>query len=481
MCAVSDLDSEKSDETGSDELVQKPKIFLQPDSKVGRFHKSGKIIKTKMICGDVCEKKKICKQNEDFVRKIKEGKVREDIVTIVVEESEDLPGEKKKKGCDMRYGHIKSSCQEGTRRRVSAKCSRIEVPAIRKASAKKNIRKNEEKGKQKPNMLMKNKKQKRKKLLSVLPGFENCLSDDAFRDMVFGKTLEKHLRCKGVKEAIVEDMEKELGSSSRVREQANSLGLNSNQNLSQTVDEVSDGEHDAQEQEILSDILQDDKYRSLFDFYTGSSSEGEKCNPGPAQDVRGNTPSPNNIQFILNDDDSVERGNITHSNTRNSVDPITVAREFEPRTVKTPLTGTSRDIMFGGKRENSNVEELFPIRSSQDDIFKQMTEIMFARGIGNSASCSGSERAQSREFTGQFQTSQRNSIFESFKRSSISTQTSEDSEFGDEDLHEWQKGGVLGKGAYGTVYLALTNRGRMVAVKQVEISQSPSKEAEKVC
>ncbi|XP_031562664.1 uncharacterized protein LOC116298381 [Actinia tenebrosa] len=44
---------------------------------------------------------------------------------------------------------------------------------------------------------------------------------------------------------------------------------------------------------------------------------------------------------------------------------------------------------------------------------------------------------------------------------------------------QWQKGSVLGKGGFGTVYLGLVNTGEMIAVKQVELNNKDESEAEK--
>ncbi len=136
------------------------------------------------------------------------------------------------------------------------------------------------------------------------------------------------------------------------------------------------------------------------------------------------------------------------------------------------------------RRKSSNLTGFLPMLSNQDDTFQRMTEIAFARGVGNSASSyRGSGYYPSKESIGNIPLSQfpRTFIYDSIKRSSISTQTSsDDSECGDDDLRDWVKGNVLGQGAYGTVYCALTNRGRMVAVKQVELNRTHTKEAEKV-
>ena len=45
-----------------------------------------------------------------------------------------------------------------------------------------------------------------------------------------------------------------------------------------------------------------------------------------------------------------------------------------------------------------------------------------------------------------------------------------------EDKISWQKGDILGKGAYGKVYLGMNKRnGKMIAVKQVRLSDSETK------
>ena len=114
----------------------------------------------------------------------------------------------------------------------------------------------------------------------------------------------------------------------------------------------------------------------------------------------------------------------------------------------------------------SNLKENKEVDPNNNNNFREMTRIMFAPDI-DGASSTGSGR--------------RISNCGSIGRSSISTQTSTDgSEFGDEELYDWVKGNVLDQGAYGTVYLALTGRGKMVAVKQVVLSRTHSKESEKV-
>ncbi|XP_070564922.1 uncharacterized protein [Ptychodera flava] len=48
-----------------------------------------------------------------------------------------------------------------------------------------------------------------------------------------------------------------------------------------------------------------------------------------------------------------------------------------------------------------------------------------------------------------------------------------------EDLIHWKKGQVLGRGAFGTVFCGLTNTGKLIAVKQVELSVRGKEDAEK--
>ena len=46
----------------------------------------------------------------------------------------------------------------------------------------------------------------------------------------------------------------------------------------------------------------------------------------------------------------------------------------------------------------------------------------------------------------------------------------------------WKKGAFLGKGAYGSVYVALNeNTGELFAVKQVSLSETDAEETKRVC
>ena len=120
-----------------------------------------------------------------------------------------------------------------------------------------------------------------------------------------------------------------------------------------------------------------------------------------------------------------------------------------------------------------------------NDPYKDMARIAFDPLLVNSALCLSpskeSELSRSKKWSVISGASSRRSSQESsFRRSSVSTQTSDGSESGDEDVIEWTKGNMIGKGAYGTVYLGLTSKGRMTAVKQVELNDADRREAQKV-
>ncbi|XP_072182009.1 uncharacterized protein [Diadema setosum] len=59
---------------------------------------------------------------------------------------------------------------------------------------------------------------------------------------------------------------------------------------------------------------------------------------------------------------------------------------------------------------------------------------------------------------------------------SLSSNTNHSESEGTELLH-WKKGNLLGKGAFGMVYLGLTNTGQLLAVKQVELSERDQEKA----
>ena len=107
-----------------------------------------------------------------------------------------------------------------------------------------------------------------------------------------------------------------------------------------------------------------------------------------------------------------------------------------------------------------------PASANNVDYFKEMTEIAFAPGVNSAISNVPSQLI-----------SRRNSLV----RSSICTQTSiEESDCCEEELHGWLKGAAIDKGAYGTVYLGMTNSGKLVAVKEVELNRNNEEEAEVV-
>ena len=105
--------------------------------------------------------------------------------------------------------------------------------------------------------------------------------------------------------------------------------------------------------------------------------------------------------------------------------------------------------------------------SSSDAYFKELTEIAFAPGINSAISNVPSQRISRRS---------------SLVRSSVCTQTSFDgSDCSEDELHGWRKGSVIDKGANGTVYRGMTNGGKLVAVKEVELNKSDKMKAETVC
>jgi len=99
-----------------------------------------------------------------------------------------------------------------------------------------------------------------------------------------------------------------------------------------------------------------------------------------------------------------------------------------------------------------------------DNYFRELTDIAFAPGINSAISNVPSQRISRRS---------------SLVGSSIGTQTSFDgSDCCEDELHDWKKGAVIDKGAYGTVYRGMTNRGKLVAVKEVELDKIDERKAE---
>ena len=108
-----------------------------------------------------------------------------------------------------------------------------------------------------------------------------------------------------------------------------------------------------------------------------------------------------------------------------------------------------------------------PEISSSETYFKELTEIAFAPGINSAISNVPSQRISRQS---------------SLVRSSVCTQTSFDgSDCSEDELHGWRKGSVIDKGANGTVFRGMTNGGRLVAVKEVELNKSDKIKAETVC
>ena len=107
---------------------------------------------------------------------------------------------------------------------------------------------------------------------------------------------------------------------------------------------------------------------------------------------------------------------------------------------------------------------LSPNVSNFDNYYRELTEIAFAPGINSAISNVPSQRISRRS---------------SLVGSSIGTQTSFDgSDCCEDELHDWKKGAVIDKGAYGTVFRGMTNKGKLVAVKEVELDKIDERKAE---
>ena len=107
-------------------------------------------------------------------------------------------------------------------------------------------------------------------------------------------------------------------------------------------------------------------------------------------------------------------------------------------------------------------------RTNSYDFYKEITGIAFASGV-NTVISSGPSRRVSKD--------------ESLTRSSsISTQgSSEGSECDQEELQGWTRGDVIANNHKCIVYRGLSNRGKIIAVKQVELDRTQgTRDAEKV-
>lgn len=161
-----------------------------------------------------------------------------------------------------------------------------------------------------------------------------------------------------------------------------------------------------------------------------------------------------------------------------------------PRAVSPASSFNSSDTYFSSPRDSSGAETPTPGRdmSSENSIeieyFEQMAR---EKSRVSSGSSNSTIRTQSNVSLGSLGNISQGSVgsfsgpeTEDVVRSRLSASgRSQSSESCEEEI-VWKKGNVLGKGAFGTVWCGLTNKGEMIAVKQVELNHNNSDEAEKV-
>eukprot|EP00794_Sanderia_malayensis_P016812 gene16812-18508_t len=425
------------------------------------------------------QKKKMNKKNEEFLKQVEEGRVRDGMISALITGDAKAGGEvmhdKKKKRNFQSQNKKEEKRSKGVtrvhhRRTMIANNIKIEPLPLKNGSAKGN----KLPAKPKPVKCRKiNKTSKMKKKLnhlSCLPGFENCTNDDSFRDMVFGKSMDKHSKFNVCTDGTNSENSTEDSNNELVKDSSNLLegeedGMMLEPGLNEEVMRI---EEESPLDNTSCDV--DKKYKSIFDFYSSCAEDSDADEMPAYEQIE---------DFDAEEEDAsdVEVNSMAHSDGNNNGEIPIVDIEG----VHFLKEDNQDAVSYGYSAKSSNLTGFLPVLSNQEDkMFREMTKIAFARGVGNSASSyRGSVSGHSNELR---TPSHRSSIpFDIVKRSSISTQTStDDSECGDEDIRDWMKGHMLGQGAYGTVYCGLTSRGRMVAVKQVELDRTHTKEAEKL-
>ena len=378
----------------------------------------------------------------------------------------------------------------------------------------------------------------RKTHLSQLPGFKNCSSNDEFMDMVLGKSIDKPTKCAALDE-IQGGKLTESGDDSERQNEISEIGTEN----CPSGDKSSDDQENLHEKHDSAKYPQrhsfDEKYGSILQFYTTSPDNQEiestdfKGHGSKSTDVTGQSAASPDVgvqslnlslgsfgeearKYIfeshleMSDKDvecpssSNEESDEEHLSKRGSLlrqkgfdnshkehlskrGSLLRQRSFDNshlddgQQISYQETEKPRFLIEETKQMEDNIGE----GSSGDNFFKNMARIAFAPGLisfNSEASNRGTGGRRSEELSAQdISIFNQRARVNSINRSSISTQTScDDSECGDDDLHDWVKGNILGRGSHGKVCLGMTSRGRLVAVKQVELSLSHAKEAEKV-
>lgn len=162
-----------------------------------------------------------------------------------------------------------------------------------------------------------------------------------------------------------------------------------------------------------------------------------------------------------------------------------------PRPESSASSLNSSDTYFSSPRDSSGGETPTPGRdiSSENSIEIEYYERMArekSRVSSGSSSSNSTIRTQSNVSLGSLGNISQGSVgsfsglvTDSVVRSRLSASVRSQSSESCEEEIVWKKGNVLGKGAFGTVWLGLTNMGEMIAVKQVELNHSNLDEAEK--
>lgn len=509
------------------------KVVLIPDVLV----KSPEFSPTKEtfppLTGDKTSKENIYKQNVAFMDDVKHGKARENIVEDLFGKRSDLSKSKsclavpKNLGMMKKRQNIERKCSASTKK----SCSAVKMPNSRKKIEKPNCNgkgkkcKKESAG-QKQTLKSRKPDEVNLEYLNLLPGFGDCLNDDEFKDMFVYEcfTPEIEVTSNGIQEVCAADVSRPQPTECNILpEKCSESPTFSNGpnpcNSPPGFNERYKSVLDFYEKDLGQEKPSTGGHMSSFDFkllgvntthpelsivneeniFGTEQGEFSDCDEtdnrkgvqGGSVDSCKNTPAREVLTSVSIEDEMTSTADCPdvtddiksqgHEGLTDSAELTTFAVQVESgaesgtkENIELDLNGskTFREMTEStvAVQEESDVEpsrkEKTEVDLNNNNNFREMTEIMFASDI-DLATSTGSGR--------------RISNCSSIHRSSISTQTSTDgSECGDEELYDWVKGNVLDQGAYGTVYLALTNRGKMVAVKQVVLSRTHTKESEKV-
>ncbi|KAL9978253.1 hypothetical protein ACROYT_G015751 [Oculina patagonica] len=321
------------------------------------------------------------------------------------------------------------------------------------------------------------------------------------------KPLLRHPQGGGIREQRPEPVE-----TSAVRDSDDRLSIGSGHQPQVIQDEADDDMEDIVRRELIlgqeiegsgaqfdqhsnsrNDIVTDDSLTN-FTSHTSSSLTRPSADEEPILSYRYSRDAP---PTMLPESDFVNEEELPSSDTSSYSEQYSdtdssynSCGSASPRPLSPASSLNSSDTYFSSPRDSSCAETPTPDRdmcsenSVEFDYYERMAREK--SGVSSASSSSSSTiRTQSNVSLGSLGNisqgsvgSFSGSVTENVVRSRLSASArSQSSESCEEEIF-WKKGNVLGRGAFGTVWLGLTNRGEMIAVKQVELNHSNLDEAE---